>query len=771
MKGFLLGSLLLLGLGQGLSATNADAPSCVADCASRLSKQSGHVDLSTMCRDLTRQRTLFHCLMTSCHKPSYGAALGFTVSKCLEFGADISPMAPVEIHQSVGTKRQIVPTELGPAVPGASPLFSTEVLGFDHKLALAIDCRSGSDGVVTLSIAGSNPAATPEPSFSNGGFRGHGVSQASVMEAPNSLPHDSSGNLGDAKQPDCNQSTTLPSAHQTWCLCDVSSSSTVPYSFPSPSFSTSLQLPVEHNTEPFPLSTTSLGSQDLMTPTNIATTDDCKETSALGNATTIAPNQPWPSVEFSSSAQAPRLGTENCSEPTTLQWQSRPSSFVGPSPTSFANITTPAVQNQPLTTEATPCLNSSLPHDSMPASTGASASSLSPAADVGTNSSSARLSPLATTSVYSSRVSDAIGEPCSNSSSVIPWPLSSSPTPASVVPTVADEPCSNSSFIHTSFFPDSRTISAPDSTLSTPCAENVANSTLADAQARQSPVSTNCTTEAKTTMPAMHIPSATRSLYPVSANTTSVQPVSSPLSTIASTLQSSSWTSLAFQTPQWPLASSPPFPSTLVNSTSMWPSFEMPTSGPPKYTAMAQPTLEAYLPPLPAYSYDSSQLPEYSPADVVSPSPNTTQATMTTSTSSFPIIISSSSSTDMSSPPPMHSAGQPDLYEGAVVGNDGDYGQEDGRNTGIGKPMALKHARGTPLDPTGRFAVLAMSQDDSQEAMATSRPDMLGKLGASEGEADGEALVLTAAGPPILKPSLLLLHGAMLLVMARVIEG
>ncbi|PHH66396.1 hypothetical protein CDD81_7451 [Ophiocordyceps australis] len=481
MKGLLLGSLFLLGLGQGQSATDADAPSCVIDCAGRLSKQSGDLDLSTMCQDLIQQRTLFHCLMTSCHNHSYGAALGFTISTCLEFGADISPMAPVEIHRAVGTKRQVFPSELGPVVPGASPLFDTEVLGFDQKLALAIDCRSGSDGVVTLSIAGSNPAATPGPSSSSGGFRSHGVSQAPVMEPADPLQHGSHGSLGNVNQPDCNQSTALPSAHQTWCLCDVSSSSTVPYSFPSP-FLTSLQVPIEHNTESFPLPTATFGSNDLMTPTSRPITDDCEETSTMANVTTVAPKQPRPSMEFSSAGQAPRVGTEDCSEPKTLQSQLRSSSFVGPVPTSFGNITTPAVQNQPLTTEATPCLNSSLAHDLMPASTDAFASSLSSAADLATNSSSVRVLPLVTTSVYSPKISNAAGEPCSNLSSVISSPLASSPTFAPVAPTVADEPCSNSTFIHTPFMPNSRTIAAPDSTISTPCVENLANSTLVDAQ-------------------------------------------------------------------------------------------------------------------------------------------------------------------------------------------------------------------------------------------------------------------------------------------------
>ncbi|KAM4064998.1 hypothetical protein HRG_004656 [Hirsutella rhossiliensis] len=159
-----LGSLLLLGLAGGQADAAAATPSCVVDCTNTLAKHFSPAErMQTLCDGATSQRALFQCLVNGCHAHTYGPALGHVVSACSDLGVDISPLHPVEVLYATHAKRQVVPTQPGPVLPGPSTLYSTQTLAFNHRLSMGLECRAGADGLLTLSVDVPDPGATPPP--------------------------------------------------------------------------------------------------------------------------------------------------------------------------------------------------------------------------------------------------------------------------------------------------------------------------------------------------------------------------------------------------------------------------------------------------------------------------------------------------------------------------------------------------------------------------------------------------------------------------------
>ncbi|KND92472.1 hypothetical protein TOPH_02831 [Tolypocladium ophioglossoides CBS 100239] len=160
MKTSLVGGLLLFGLAGGQSHGSSVAPACVVDCTKNMANQTAE-GMRAVCHNVAKQRALFHCLLNACPSQSYGYALGYTISACSDLGARISPLHPIEVHHVAPAKRQNIPTEPGPVLPSPSTLHGGQILTFDHKFAVALDCNAGTDGLVTLSVPVPDSAATP----------------------------------------------------------------------------------------------------------------------------------------------------------------------------------------------------------------------------------------------------------------------------------------------------------------------------------------------------------------------------------------------------------------------------------------------------------------------------------------------------------------------------------------------------------------------------------------------------------------------------------
>ncbi|KAM3452595.1 hypothetical protein NHJ6243_009321 [Beauveria neobassiana] len=117
-------------------------------------------DLTNICYDVTKQRSLFLCIFGSCQSRYYGPALASAIISCSGRGANISPLLPVEIQSEKLSGRQIS-EDSGDSGSISSSDINNE--GIDHKLTLALSCNAGSDGVVTVSLSSPPTFATHIP--------------------------------------------------------------------------------------------------------------------------------------------------------------------------------------------------------------------------------------------------------------------------------------------------------------------------------------------------------------------------------------------------------------------------------------------------------------------------------------------------------------------------------------------------------------------------------------------------------------------------------
>ncbi|KAM3526331.1 hypothetical protein MY4038_006887 [Beauveria bassiana] len=160
-------------------------------------------DLTDICYDVTKQRSLFLCIFGSCQPRYYGPALASAIISCSGRGANISPLLPVEIQSEKLSGRQIS-EDSGDSGSISSPDINNE--GIDHKLTLALSCNAGPDGVVTVSLSSPPTFAThipdaarfPDDLLSRLGLGGSSTSVGSTVTQPQGrppLPTTNSGQL------------------------------------------------------------------------------------------------------------------------------------------------------------------------------------------------------------------------------------------------------------------------------------------------------------------------------------------------------------------------------------------------------------------------------------------------------------------------------------------------------------------------------------------------------------------------------------------------
>ncbi|KAF4583093.1 Protein kinase-like domain protein [Ophiocordyceps camponoti-floridani] len=250
MKTLLVSCLLVAGSASGQPDST---PSCVDKCVKAVQRQSASSveALRSICGDGTSQRVMFQCLINSCHGGSYGPALGHVAHVCSQLGHDIGPLHPIEVHYAL-QKRQFIPTAPGPVLPGHSTLYNTQIFTFSHRLSMDLECKAGSDGVLTVSVndadstvTSKTPAATHDASLVAAGVGGslHGPATQTPPAAPHQV-HDAN-----AVQANCTSSLPLTSpvgvgassisapTQATACPCSGEASSSV---FDSPLGSASL---------------------------------------------------------------------------------------------------------------------------------------------------------------------------------------------------------------------------------------------------------------------------------------------------------------------------------------------------------------------------------------------------------------------------------------------------------------------------------------------------------------------------------------------------
>ncbi|KAJ6787837.1 hypothetical protein PWT90_09895 [Aphanocladium album] len=118
-------------------------------------------DLSNICNDVSKQRSLFLCIFGSCQSRYYGPALASAILSCSGRGASICPLLPVEIQSEKLSSRQL---SGGSGISGLPPnVENIHDFVIDHKFTLALDCNAGSDGVVTVSLSSPPTFATHIP--------------------------------------------------------------------------------------------------------------------------------------------------------------------------------------------------------------------------------------------------------------------------------------------------------------------------------------------------------------------------------------------------------------------------------------------------------------------------------------------------------------------------------------------------------------------------------------------------------------------------------
>ncbi|KAF5619489.1 hypothetical protein F52700_11772 [Fusarium sp. NRRL 52700] len=140
---------LLSSLATRTYSLDTSTPECATICSRELMHYHGIPTVEGVCHDMAVQRELFSCLASSC-TDQYGQALTYTVSTCSLHGATISDLLPVEIqHTSLATRHFM-------------PLVSrsdSASFGFESRFSLSVDCKAGSDGVLTLSLPESTASA------------------------------------------------------------------------------------------------------------------------------------------------------------------------------------------------------------------------------------------------------------------------------------------------------------------------------------------------------------------------------------------------------------------------------------------------------------------------------------------------------------------------------------------------------------------------------------------------------------------------------------
>ncbi|PHH71228.1 hypothetical protein CDD80_5425 [Ophiocordyceps camponoti-rufipedis] len=402
MKTLLVSCLLVAGSASG---QHDAAPSCVDKCVKAVQIQSASSveALRSICGDGTSQRAVFQCLINSCHSGSYGPALGHVAHACSQLGHDIGPLHPIEVHYAL-QKRQFIPTAPGPVLPGPSTLYNTQIFTFSHRLSMDLECKAGSDGVLTVSVndadstvTSKTPAATHDASLVAAGVGGslHGP----ATQTPSAALHQ--GHDASAGQANCTSSlpVTSPigvgasstSAHTqgTACPCSSEASSSV---FDSPFGSASL---LQGPTEQQPVSLPSSTHAPLSTSKPQHTDGEDCETSLPGNFTTVvsghAPVTPLPvpvtshtdslSTSLQASATPMPLPASTTSTSEYAETSDCSGSLSGFADTAISTSTAPnatsstssAATTTPwgtVTTVATvgplpassPCSNSSMPH-------------------------------------------------------------------------------------------------------------------------------------------------------------------------------------------------------------------------------------------------------------------------------------------------------------------------------------------------------------------------------------------------------------------------
>ncbi|KAF5679533.1 hypothetical protein FDENT_8681 [Fusarium denticulatum] len=166
---------------------DTSTPECATICSRELMNYHGIPTVEGVCHDMAVQRELFSCLASSC-TDQYGQALTYTVSTCSLHGATISDLLPVEIQHTSLTTRHFMP--LVSRSDSAS-------FGFENRFSLSVDCKAGSDGILTLSLPESTASA--HQSIPGGGFptspgAGNGNSNAGAGP-PGGAPGPSNGPL------------------------------------------------------------------------------------------------------------------------------------------------------------------------------------------------------------------------------------------------------------------------------------------------------------------------------------------------------------------------------------------------------------------------------------------------------------------------------------------------------------------------------------------------------------------------------------------------
>ncbi|KAF5564441.1 hypothetical protein FNAPI_2149 [Fusarium napiforme] len=178
---------LLSGLATRTYSRDTSTPECATICSRELMHDHGIPTVEGVCRDMAVQRELFSCLASSC-TDQYGQALTYTVSTCSLHGAPISDLLPVEIQHTSLTTRHFMP--LVSRSDSAS-------FGFETRFSLSVDCKAGSDGVLTLSLPESTAQAhqpIPGGGFPTSPGAGNGNSNAGA-DPPGGAPGPSNGPL------------------------------------------------------------------------------------------------------------------------------------------------------------------------------------------------------------------------------------------------------------------------------------------------------------------------------------------------------------------------------------------------------------------------------------------------------------------------------------------------------------------------------------------------------------------------------------------------
>ncbi|KAF5618105.1 hypothetical protein F25303_13093, partial [Fusarium sp. NRRL 25303] len=177
---------LLSSLAARTYSLDTSTPECATICSRELMHYHGIPTVEGLCHDMAVQREMFSCLASSC-TDQYGQALTYTISTCSHRGATISDLLPVEIqHTSLATRH---------FVPLVSRSDSAS-FGFESRFSLSVDCKAGSDGVLTLSLPESTASAyQPIPNGGSPASTGAGNGNPNAGAGPPGAPGPNNGHL------------------------------------------------------------------------------------------------------------------------------------------------------------------------------------------------------------------------------------------------------------------------------------------------------------------------------------------------------------------------------------------------------------------------------------------------------------------------------------------------------------------------------------------------------------------------------------------------